>query len=90
MSFSVRLPLVVIALYSSAAAAAAQTPTERGSQLVRDYFAHQVDRISADCLSGVRTLKEWEVKRPEYRRQLVRVLGAGAIEAAFRRAHGEA
>lgn len=40
-----------------------------------DYFRTETARLEADCLSDIKTLEQWEAKRPVYRRQLLEMLG---------------
>lgn len=40
-----------------------------------EYFASETARLQNQCLSDIKTLADWEVKRPVYRRQLLEMLG---------------
>lgn len=53
----------------------AQTPWARGQKLVRQYFQQQVQQIEAQGLADIHSKADWEKKRPEYRRQLLEMLG---------------
>jgi dienelactone hydrolase len=67
------LPLV-------AALALAAPPAEvpelaRGRAMIEAYFRHQAKLMDAAALAGVTSRAEWERRRPEYRRQILDMLG---------------
>jgi len=47
----------------------------RNDQQLAAYFRAQTAAISGHCLADVRSLADWEARRPEYRRQLAEMLG---------------
>ena len=59
----------------SAALPAAESPTARGDAMIAEYFRVETARLSEACLADIGSLADWEAKRPEYRRQLLEMLG---------------
>jgi cephalosporin-C deacetylase-like acetyl esterase len=46
-----------------------------GDAMIAEYFRVETARLSDACLADVASLEDWEAKRPEYRRQLLEMLG---------------
>jgi hypothetical protein len=46
-----------------------------GDAMIAEYFRVETARLSDACLADVTSLEDWEAKRPEYRRQLLEMLG---------------
>ena len=42
------------------------------------YFAAETAKLQDACLAEVHSLEDWEARRPEYRRQLLEMLGPGS------------
>ncbi len=63
--------------------AAAQSPadTSRGDKQLAAYFDAQTRQIAATCLADVKTLADWQKKRPELRRQFLDMLGLWPLPA---------
>ena len=55
--------------------ASAESSKSRGDQLLDSYFAHETSKVTARCLSEVKTLGDWQARRDEYRNQLREMLG---------------
>jgi hypothetical protein len=49
--------------------------TQRGLQMMGNYFRHQVEQISNSSLADIKTKQDWEKKRPELRRQFLEMIG---------------
>jgi dienelactone hydrolase len=49
--------------------------TARGDRLLDGYFRSQVKKIAAADLAEIKTLADWEKKRPEYRKQFLDSIG---------------
>jgi cephalosporin-C deacetylase-like acetyl esterase len=49
--------------------------TQRGDQMLADYFRAETARLTHDCLDEVKTLEDWTSRREEYRKQLLEMLG---------------
>ncbi len=45
------------------------------SGALADYFKDQADQISSNCLSDIHSLADWEIRRPELRREAAEMLG---------------
>ena len=58
-----------------AALPAAESSTARGDAMIAEYFRVETARLSDACLADIGSLADWEAKRPEYRRQLLEMLG---------------
>lgn len=54
---------------------AADADTGRGDQMIAEYFRRETARLSDACLAGDIQRSDWEAQRPEYRRQLLEMLG---------------
>ncbi len=72
--------MILIPLFGSAALTAQETPvdTAQGDALVTEYFRLETRRLAdrtLEELSGVKTVAEWEARKPELRRQLSEMLG---------------
>jgi len=53
-----------------------QSPnTSRGDRMIAAYFKSQTKKISDNCFSEIHSLKDWEAKKGEYRKQLFEMLG---------------
>jgi hypothetical protein len=46
-----------------------------GDRQAASYFKAETDKISSDCLSDIRSLGDWEARRPELRREAREMLG---------------
>lgn len=68
------IAMMLTALAATASGRNADTPSEADLRLA-DYFRTETARLEADCLNDIKTLEEWEAKRPIYRRQLLEMLG---------------
>ena len=60
-------------------AKAPKPDTKRGDAMIAKYFEQETAQLADDCLTGVKTLKEWEAKRPEYHAQLLEMLGLNPL-----------
>jgi len=49
--------------------------TSRADAMLAEYFRAETARLRDRCLTGVKTLEDWEEKRPVYRKQLFEMLG---------------
>jgi dienelactone hydrolase len=49
--------------------------TGRGDRMLDAYFRRQTQRIADACFSDVKTRADWEMKRPELKRQYLEMLG---------------
>ena len=76
---AIRLSILAALLMSLAARAGAEPATRpdasRGDRMIAEYFRDQTRAISGLCLSDVKTLRDWETRHDEYRRQLADMLG---------------
>jgi len=68
------LVLVARAAPALAEGAPAAAPSPADVALA-DYFRVETDRIAADCLKDLYTPQDWESRRPELRKQLLKMLG---------------
>ncbi|WP_146450699.1 alpha/beta hydrolase family protein [Bythopirellula polymerisocia] len=50
-------------------------PKSPGDKLLADYFRNQVSELTVKTFAEIDTLEEWTSHRPEYRRQLLEMLG---------------
>src|SRR5436309_4379543 len=50
-------------------------------EMATNHLKQVVARISARCLSDIKTLEEWTKQRPELRRQLLEMLGLDPLPA---------
>ena len=65
--------LVVMAVACVASAVCrGQTEADR---LLAEYFEAETEKLADRCLADVETLEQWQKRRPEYRRQLLEMLG---------------
>lgn len=66
----------LLAVFAVACAASAvcygQTKADR---MLAEYFETETQKLADRCLADVETLDQWEKQRPEYRRQLLEMLG---------------
>jgi dienelactone hydrolase len=71
--------LLVLATMGHATSALAAEPIKpdpaRGDRMLAEYFRLETARLSDACLAEVKTLKDWQANRGEYRRQLFDMLG---------------
>ncbi|HOX55866.1 MAG TPA: acetylxylan esterase [Candidatus Paceibacterota bacterium] len=71
----------VILLVAFTLPAAVSTPpsvadrASRNDQALSDYFHAETAALAQRCLADIRSLKDWEARRGEYRRQLAEMLG---------------
>src|SRR5690348_4910463 len=75
-----RLSLVALSVTIVFACCAAASPTTKpstpaGDQMIAPYFRSETRAIAQQCLSDVKTLRDWQGHREEYRRQLAEMLG---------------
>jgi cephalosporin-C deacetylase-like acetyl esterase len=52
-----------------------QASTTHNDQMLADYFASETAVLAQRCLADIHSLKDWEARRGEYRRQLQEMLG---------------
>lgn len=67
----------VAVLVSSTHAPADEKPaidTSRGDKMIADYFRAETKKLADGCLADIGSSKDWETKKPEYRRQLFEML----------------
>ncbi len=80
-SHAYRLSLLiafVLANLTACSAAGANHDSPQPSDADRrlaDYFRTETAKLEADCLGDIKTLEQWEARRPVYRRQLLEMLG---------------
>jgi dienelactone hydrolase len=70
--------MFVLATFFSAGLLNSARPAEADSQAdkrLSAYFANETAALSSRCLADIHSLKDWEVRRGEYRRQLQEMLG---------------
>jgi cephalosporin-C deacetylase-like acetyl esterase len=72
---TVILILACLLPVSSIGAEPPKLDTTRGDKMIAEYFRLQTAELRDACLHDVDTLANWEAKRPEYRRQLLEMLG---------------
>ncbi len=60
---------------AASAATAADLDTSRGDRMIAEYFRVETSRLRDACLADIKDRADWEAKRPEYRRQLLEMLG---------------
>ena len=82
MKFSPGLLIRTLALGLAAAwlmggivATAAEPDTSRGDKMLADYFRHETQLLADRCLTDVKSLADWEERRPVYHKQLREMLG---------------
>ena len=46
-----------------------------GDKMFAAYFKAEADRLAADCLNDIMTLKDWNASKDKYRRQMYEMLG---------------
>jgi hypothetical protein len=56
-------------------AAEPDSGTDRGREMMENYFRHQVQQIANACLTDIKTKEDWEKRRPELRRQFLEMIG---------------
>ncbi|MBN2578584.1 MAG: prolyl oligopeptidase family serine peptidase [Pirellulales bacterium] len=54
---------------------AARPDTRRGDQMLGRYFRRETARLRDRCLADIKLAKDWKVKRPVFRKQLLEMLG---------------
>ncbi len=69
------LVVPLLAISASLAAEREALNTDRGDQMIAEYFLQQTAKLRDACLTDVQTLADWEACRGEYRRQLLEMLG---------------
>ena len=52
-----------------------------GDQKAAEYFRRETERISQRCLADIRSLEDWQNRKPLYRRQLLEMLGLDPLPA---------
>jgi hypothetical protein len=67
--------LVAAGCFGILAAPAADVDTRRGDGMIAEYFRIETARLSEATLADVKDRADWEARRPEYRRQLLEMLG---------------
>ncbi len=75
MSFmpSVLLPLLLATVIQAAEPA---TPdSSPGNRMAADYFKAETAKVSEYCLTDIKSLADWQARRPELRRQAAEMLG---------------
>jgi dienelactone hydrolase len=76
MSLRLRWSCFLLLLYPVVLPAAdAPSDTARGDKLRKAYFRRQVQQIADAALADIKTLDDWQKKRPELRRQFLDMLG---------------
>jgi hypothetical protein len=68
----------IVAALALAPILAAETPkadTNRGDQMIAEYFRLETQKLQDACLADVKNLADWKAKREGYRRQLLEMLG---------------
>lgn len=55
--------------------AAEEIDTSRGDRMIAAYFSEETAALRDGCLADIDSLEQWEQHRPEYRRQLLEMLG---------------
>ena len=68
-----RLSLIAALFAAVMTSVAAELP--RGNERIVDYFQAEAAVLAGQCLADVRTVDDWNARRPEYRRQLQEMLG---------------
>lgn len=68
------LRILVLLLISALCTLSPRVAAQQPAPLDR-YFARQVDEISSQCLADIRTLDDWQKRRPALREQLAEMLG---------------
>ena len=63
---------LTVSLLGAVPALSQQLP---GDAMIAEYFRVETARLRDACLAQVSSLEDWEAKRPEYRRQLLEMLG---------------
>lgn len=67
--------VAVVAFSPVFAAEAPKLDTRRGDGMIAEYFRAETQKLQDACLADVKDLADWKVKREEYRRQLLEMLG---------------
>jgi dienelactone hydrolase len=49
--------------------------TSRGDAMIAEYFQQETERLTANSLSDIKTLADWQKKKAGYRKQLFEMLG---------------
>jgi hypothetical protein len=78
-----RTALILATLLSTAMFSAAQTQPDRGGpssreqryQMFQDYLIRRAREVTRNNLADVKSLEDWESRRPEVRRQVLYMLG---------------
>lgn len=64
-----------VVLFVVSASPAQQPTTRPGDQMLADYFRNETDVLKDRCLADIKTRKDWDAKKSEYRRELAEMLG---------------
>jgi len=70
---------VIAALILSSSSLHAQESAAQRHQMATNYLKRVAAELSARCLSDVRSLDDWKQRRPEFRRQLLEMLGLSPL-----------
>src|SRR4051794_31486283 len=83
MMVSLRRLVPAVLLLALPPTLTAQQPadTSRGDKQLAGYFDRQTKQIAATCLADVKTLADWQKKRPDLRRQFLEMMGLWPLPA---------
>ncbi len=65
----------VLVVFTSFALGQSTSQYQRGEEVLRHYFAHQVQLLAQRCLQQVQSAQKWPQLRQKYRQQLLEMLG---------------
>ncbi|QDV83486.1 alpha/beta hydrolase family protein [Planctomycetes bacterium TBK1r] len=67
--------LVAVVLAKSTAAQSAEPAATNSDQQIAEYFRAETQKLTDRTFADIETLEDWTGKRPEYRRQMLEMLG---------------
>ncbi|MEN6334080.1 MAG: acetylxylan esterase, partial [Phycisphaerales bacterium] len=71
-----RAIVLILCCVGPVAAAAKQANDMRpADRQLSEYFQSETARLQSQCLSDIKSLDDWQAKRPVYRQQLLEMLG---------------
>src|SRR5438105_420885 len=79
-SMAIRLIGIALSATTLSGLRAEETGAERHA-MAKKHLQHAAAEMSEKCLSEVRTLEDWQEKRPELRRRLLEMLGLDPLPA---------
>ena len=72
-------PLLVLVATVTSLAEQPLVNTERGDEMIAEYFQAETEKLRENCLVDTKTLEDWTKNRETYRQQLLEMLGLSPL-----------